>query len=156
PPQLRQMAVVALALLDPQAAAAPAVAVLSTGGDPAEIFSAFLQQKNGAAVLARALADTPLPPDAAKVGIRAVRASGRAYPELVQALTKAGKLTTGPRTLSPAEMQQLVADVARHGDATRGEAVFRRGDQQCLKCHAIAGAGGQVGPDLASVGASAP
>jgi putative heme-binding domain-containing protein len=26
----------------------------------------------------------------------------------------------------------------------------------CLKCHAIAGAGGQVGPDMSSIGASAP
>ena len=44
----------------------------------------------------------------------------------------------------------------KRGDPTRGEAVFRRKDLACFKCHAIAGAGGQVGPDLASVGASAP
>jgi putative heme-binding domain-containing protein len=45
--------------------------------------------------------------------------------------------------------------VAKLGDAARGEAVFRRKDQVCLKCHAIGGAGGQVGPDLSSIGASA-
>ncbi len=45
--------------------------------------------------------------------------------------------------------------MAKLGDAARGEAVFRRKDQLCLKCHAIAGAGGQVGPDLTSIGASA-
>jgi putative heme-binding domain-containing protein len=156
PAPVRQMAVVALTSLDPRAATAPALAVLASGGDAGEVFTAFLQHKNGATLLARALADNSLPPDVAKAGIRTVRASGRDHPELVQALTKAGKLTTGPRTLNPEEMQQLVADVAQHGNAARGEAIFRRSDQQCLKCHAIAGAGGQVGPDLASIGASAP
>jgi putative heme-binding domain-containing protein len=52
-------------------------------------------------------------------------------------------------------MRQFVADVAKQGDASRGETVFRRADQLCLKCHAIAGAGGVVGPDLVSIGASA-
>ena len=40
--------------------------------------------------------------------------------------------------------------------AARGEAIFRRKALECLKCHAIAGAGGQVGPSLESVGAGAP
>jgi putative heme-binding domain-containing protein len=42
------------------------------------------------------------------------------------------------------------------GDPARGEAVFRRKDLSCFQCHAIAGAGGAVGPDLLSLGASAP
>jgi putative heme-binding domain-containing protein len=50
----------------------------------------------------------------------------------------------------------LLAEVVRKGDPARGEAVFRRGQSQCLKCHAIAGAGGRVGPGLESIGASAP
>src|SRR5262249_14690113 len=62
----------------------------------------------------------------------------------------------GPRVLTADEMRQMVADVAKHGNAARGEAVYRRKDLTCLNCHAIAGAGGQVGPDLASIGASAP
>ncbi len=44
----------------------------------------------------------------------------------------------------------------REGNAKRGEAVFRRKESLCLNCHAIAGAGGQVGPGLESIGASAP
>src|SRR5262249_16573372 len=97
-----------------------------------------------------------LPADVAKVGVRAVRTSGREAPALLETLTRGGGLTFGARTLSAREMRQMVADVARLGDPARGEAGFRRKDQTCPKCHAIAGAGGQVGPDLSSIGASAP
>jgi putative heme-binding domain-containing protein len=41
------------------------------------------------------------------------------------------------------------------GDPVRGEVVYRREASQCLKCHAIGGAGGLVGPDMLSLGASA-
>ncbi len=57
--------------------------------------------------------------------------------------------------LSPEEMARLVAAVKTTGDAARGEQVFRRAELACLKCHGISGAGGQVGPDLTSIGASA-
>ena len=73
--------------------------------------------------------------------------SGRPEPKLVEALTKAGKLDAA-RTMTAAERAALLADVASQGDPARGEAIFRREAMQCLKCHAIAGAGGQVGPGL--------
>src|SRR5207237_5219211 len=90
-----------------------------------------------------------------KVGVRLVRLSGRDEPALLGVLSKSGGLTPGVRKLPPDEMKQMVSDVMKLGDPARGEAVFRRKDQLCLKCHAIGGAGGQVGPDLASIGASA-
>jgi putative heme-binding domain-containing protein len=154
----RRMALTALAGLDLGAASRRARGVLSAspGGEgAAEVFEAFLERKKGPELLAAALAGRKLPADVAKVGVRAVRTSGRDAPALLEVLTKAGGLTFGARTLSPREMRQMVADVARRGDPARGEAVFRRKDQLCLKCHAIGGAGGQVGPDLSSVGASA-
>ncbi|MFO0891449.1 MAG: c-type cytochrome [Isosphaeraceae bacterium] len=52
-------------------------------------------------------------------------------------------------------MPAFLGEVARNGDPARGEAIFRRAELNCLKCHAIAGAGGQVGPGLESIGASA-
>jgi putative heme-binding domain-containing protein len=42
------------------------------------------------------------------------------------------------------------------GDPARGEAIFRRKELSCFQCHAIGGAGSQVGPDFMSLGASAP
>jgi putative heme-binding domain-containing protein len=155
---VRSQAAAALASLDVKAAARHAIDVLSTGpkdADPTQLFMAFLEQKNGPTALADALKDKHLPPDLAKIGVRTVRNSVRQAPALIDAFTKAGNLTAIRHTLTPLELQDLVADVQKHGDPARGEAIFRRKDESCLKCHAIAGAGGQVGPDLVSIGASA-
>jgi putative heme-binding domain-containing protein len=154
----RRMAVVALAALDLDAAAKRAGEVLelpAKGEETVEVFDAFLQRKNGAKLLADALKDKTVPADTAKVGIRTARSTGREAPELIEALTKAGKLTFGVRKLSADEMRRMVGEVAKKGDAARGEAVYRRKDMVCQKCHAIGGSGGLVGPDLSSVGASA-
>ena len=44
--------------------------------------------------------------------------------------------------------------VLHGGDATRGKAVFENlASAQCVRCHAIDGAGGSAGPDLSLVGA---
>ena len=39
----------------------------------------------------------------------------------------------------------------RHGDAERGGRVFSSETSACVKCHAFAGQGGDIGPDLATV-----
>ncbi|MFO0907940.1 MAG: c-type cytochrome [Isosphaeraceae bacterium] len=83
------------------------------------------------------------------------RAAGPEDPALVAAC-KAGGLGDAPRAFTAEEKLQILASVATQGNAARGEQVFRRKENQCLKCHAIAGRGGQVGPSLESIGASAP
>ncbi len=158
-PVHRRMALIALAGLDAKAAAgraADVLAALRKDEEAVGVFEAFVQRKGGPALLAVALRDHKLPADIARVGVRTARTSGRSDEGLVEALSKAGDLKFGARVLTPREMQELIADVAKHGDAARGELVFRRKDQVCLKCHAIGGASGQVGPDLSSIGASAP
>jgi putative heme-binding domain-containing protein len=155
---LRRMAVIALASLDAERAAGRAVDLLTAlpaDADPTDLYAAFVQQKNGAAALVKVLAGQKLPADVAKVGVRTVRASGRDAPALIDALNKAGSLTVTKHVLAPQELQEMIAEVQKQGDPARGETVYRRKDQACVKCHAIAGAGGQVGPDLSSIGASA-
>ncbi len=157
-PAVQRHALVALVPLDTAGAAQLTVPMLSKpkAEDAAdEVINAFLQRKNGPAQLTAALKEAKLPADVAKIAIRAVRSSGLEGKDLIAALTQAGGLTTGLRKLTPEQMKQTIADVAKLGDPARGEAIFRRKDQLCLSCHAIAGAGGQVGPDLSSVGASA-
>lgn len=159
PPEVREQAVVGLLPLEPPRAAELAVAVLAhptLHRDPGAICRAFLAQKKGPATLAAALSGKQLAPDVAKLALRVVRATGQEHAELVAAFRAAGGIAGGITQLSPDELATLVRAVGEQGDPQRGEAIFRRADQACLKCHAIAGAGGRVGPDLLSIGASAP
>ena len=158
PTKARLEAAAALVAIDPRLAADRAVATLAEARDvdPSPVFSAFVDRKGGPAALASALNGKTLPPEVARVGARVASLSGRPDASLVEALNRSGGLSTGPRTWTPAERTALLAEVSRRGDPARGEAVFRRNQSQCLKCHAVAGAGGRVGPGLESMGASAP
>jgi putative heme-binding domain-containing protein len=157
PPELRLMAIVALSALDVQSAAAELVSFMrqEASVDPAPVIVALVDRKGGAAALTQAVAGQNLPADAAKLAVRAVRSVAREEPALVAALSAAGGISGGTRMLADSELVALVDEVASQGSAQRGEAVFRRTELACLKCHAIAGAGGRVGPDLVSIGASA-
>jgi putative heme-binding domain-containing protein len=157
PRDVRALAIAALAALDVQSSAAELVSLLrqEPQADPAPAVLALLERRGGAAALTEALNGQTIPSDATTLAVRAVRSSAREEPALVAALSAAGGIASGSRMMSHSELNMLVDEVTSHGNAQRGEAVFRRADQQCLKCHAIAGAGGQVGPDLAGIGASA-
>jgi putative heme-binding domain-containing protein len=158
PPTVRPLAVAALASLDLPAAAEKAAQLLAAakgGDDFSELFNAFLSRKGGAAELAKAIDAKKLDPDVAKLGLKAVRSSVQDPKPLTDALAKAGGLTAARTDYSAAEVKSYVDEVLSKGDAARGEQVYRRKDATCLACHAIAGAGGQVGPDMTSIGASA-
>jgi putative heme-binding domain-containing protein len=157
-PEVRKLAIVALAGLDTKAAAVLAAEMLPSAmpsDDLSQLFTAFLNRKDGAATLAKVLAGKKLNPDVAKLGLKAVRSSVQDAKPLSDALTKAGGLAAARTDYTPAEIKAYVDDVLAKGDAARGEAVYRRKENTCLACHAIAGAGGQVGPDMTSIGTSA-
>ncbi len=159
PPARRKLGVISLAALDTAAAAPLAVWLLGAAPptpDLADIFAAFLTRKTGAAELTKALASKKLPADTAKLGVQAAKASAQPDAKLIDALTLAGSLGGAKWDLKGDELNKFLGDVAKLGDPARGEAVYRRDSMNCLKCHAIAGAGGQVGPDMSSIGASAP
>jgi putative heme-binding domain-containing protein len=158
PIELRMEAVAGLVRLDLPMAVRKAVPLLQGVAppvDPAPVFSAFLSHKGGMTELAKAIAGQKLNPDVAKLGLKAVRSSVQDAKPLADALAKAGGLTAARTDYSAAEVKAYVDDVLTKGEAARGELVYRRKDATCLSCHAIAGAGGQVGPDLTSIGASA-
>jgi putative heme-binding domain-containing protein len=157
-PAARRDAISALAGANLPVAALKAAEFLPTArpeDELADLFAAFLSRKGGAGALAKLLADKKLPPDVAKIGLKAIRSSGQSADDLVAALTKAGDLAAARKPPTPDEVKSLAADALKTGDAARGELVYRRKELQCLACHGYAGAGGQVGPDMTSIGASA-
>ncbi len=63
-----------------------------------------------------------------------------------------------PGKLNPKNLPAIAELAKRSGDATRGKAVWNAsfaGAAQCSKCHTVRGVGGQVGPDLSSIGKKA-
>jgi putative heme-binding domain-containing protein len=157
---IRAEALAGLAALDLNLAARRAASLLrqpvGAAENPSEVFTAFLQRRGGPAALAAALQTERPSADAARVGLRVVRGLGVPAPRLAAVLQAAAGEASAARQLDAAGLRRFLERVRSQGDAARGEAVFRRGELSCLGCHAIAGAGGRVGPDLATIGSSAP
>ena len=124
--------------------------------DLASILNPILSQQGAPAKLANAIKGKKMNSDAAKAAVRLVQGSPRPNDALLESLRNAGDLANAGWQWSAELSDALVAEVAERGDPKRGEAIYRRADSQCLNCHAIGGAGGKVGPDLVSIGASAP
>ena len=124
--------------------------------DPSSLYANLLRSSEGSKILAVSLQGKTLPKHAAIAGIRAATTSGRDLSGLVTALRKAGNLKPMRQQLSPQEMKEIVSKVENHGNPKFGELIYRRKALACVACHAIGGSGRQVGPDLVSIGASAP
>jgi len=141
----------------PQLAAKRAVEFLATADVEAAkpVLGAFLKNKQLPGVLAKELAGKTIPDLVAVEGIRMVSTRGIQGP-LAEALQKAGNVKQMDKPLSGPEMAALVEKVKTHGDPVRGEAVYRRQQLLCTSCHAIGESGGILGPNLVSIGASAP
>lgn len=156
---LKLMSVVGLINIDINLAARQAVEVfakLPDGVNASDVFSAFIQEKNGPDVLKKALNGKTIPSHVAIQGVRVATTSGRKVEELVGSLNSAGGIGAMVQQLEPEQLNQLVEEVKTKGNAANGQKIFHRQSLACVNCHAIAGAGGLVGPDLVSIGASAP
>ena len=153
----------ALALLAAQApdrAAPETVAVLSAlEKDPALagiIIDSFLKSTTGPAALTAALQDKQLPTVIATAGLQKASSVGGDTAALQAAFTKAGKLEPMVQQLTPEQMAALIGEVKSQGDPRQGELIYRRATLLCATCHAIGSAGGIIGPNLVSLGSSAP
>jgi putative heme-binding domain-containing protein len=157
-PQVRREAVVVLAGLDLHAAMPEVIAVLKATTDEADalpLWRGLLGIRGASGKLAADLPKAGLSPAVARAGLRPAREGNQNQP-LVQALLRLAGLSVSEVQLSPAELQKLAQEALARGDAARGEHIYRRLELACVACHAIGGAGGKVGPDLTSIGASAP
>ena len=157
--EARVAAIAALSGLDMKAAAnyaAEALASQKPDSDPGPLLAAFLNRQGGPDALAEALANASLSPEVAKSALRSMYSIGRSDGALSAALGKAAGIAMEDKPLTPQEVQSLTAAVQKEGDLERGELVFRRRDVACLNCHAVSGAGGNIGPDLSAIGPSNP
>lgn len=161
PVSVRRQAVAEYATFDEAAAAERAAEILSALGpdrvaDAEQLVGAFVSRRNGATALAKALADRKLVGAIAAAGSRRASSGGRSARGLVDVFRRIGSITPMKTELTPAELAALIEQVQTTGDPARGESVYRRKSLACIKCHAIGGAGGVVGPDMVSLGASSP
>lgn len=159
--EMRTSALAALSGTSPEIAA-PIAAQLWSGAevpsaaDIRSVLNGFLARNTGPDALAKAIAAAKPTQDTAKLVLRQLYAIGRGDASLVTALSEAAGIAEDLAPPTDAEIKALMAEVASNGDAKRGERVFRNEANSCLKCHAIRGAGGQVGPELSDVGGVSP
>jgi putative heme-binding domain-containing protein len=157
PSLLRRQAAAALASLDLQRSLATVADVLNdqtSEGDALEAWRGLLAAKDAPNILAASLPRN-LPPVVAKTGLRAAREIGKKGEKLVAFLAPLNGETLTP-TVAPSDWGAIAEIVKRDGDPARGEEIYRRTALACVTCHAIGGAGGKVGPELGTIGASAP
>ncbi len=157
--ETRSMGVAVLAQVDVQEAAVLATEILKNAGpqdQPGALLNAFLALKDGSKVLAGALEKTPPPKDVAKLLLRQMYSVGRTDAELNKVLSELAGINHSAPPPTPEQVQKIVAEVAKSGDAVRGEAVFRRPELSCLNCHSVNQGGGNIGPDLSAIGVSSP
>lgn len=166
PRETRPEAIAALAALDAAAAVGPTLALLpelTDEGAAVDVWRGLLAQKGLGKPLAEALEarngsgkSPALPEGVARAGMRVAREGGRNEMELVIALAKAAGLGNEAQSLTTGLIKDLASRAQRSGNPARGEMIYRRDNLGCVGCHAIGGAGGKVGPDMTSIGASAP
>lgn len=94
-----------------------------------------------------------LSPQTYAAALKSARSMGRGGNALVKTLEPLAGLQNGPRNYT-AEIAALIVNIKKGADPADGEMHYRKNG--CTICHAIGGAGGKLGPDLSSLGASAP
>jgi putative heme-binding domain-containing protein len=156
---LRLLAAAELAAIDLEAATAAVGTILpaiTSQDDPAPLLDAILGRKGGAEKLAAELAKQKIPEEAAKLALRHMYSVGRSDAALSEVLSKAANIALDAPPPTQEEAQKIAAEVLAKGNAERGEKIFRRKDLSCMKCHSLAQAGGQVGPELTALGSISP
>ncbi len=157
PVAIRQAAALALARHH-RGDAVPLIADLAAGLDDPEqarpFWQAALSAQGMAAQLAEEFGKREISPEAAAAALRHIPDIAEHDPLLKALRERAGAAMA--KVHDGESIRKLAAEAAARGDAARGEMIYRRPALACTACHAIGGAGSKVGPDMTSIGASAP
>jgi putative heme-binding domain-containing protein len=115
-----------------------------------QVVGALAATRSGTEWLLALHADGKLPEDLKGETGRVLRNSP--YQDL---RNKAMAAFPAPGKLDPKKLPTPAQLATRTGDAGRGQKLLQdsaKNDTQCLKCHAVRGLGGNVGPDLSMIG----
>ena len=112
--------------------------LLQTGGFPQRLANNFPKE---------------LSPHCLAAALQAARSLGRGGQALVKTIEPLTGAASSTRNFT-AEIAGMIANIQKGADPADGEIHYRKAG--CTLCHAIGGAGGKLGPDLSSLGASAP
>ncbi len=114
------------------------IPLLQTGGFPQRLANNFPKE---------------LSPHCLAAALQAARSLGRGGQALVKTIEPLTGAASSTRNFT-AEIAGMIANIQKGADPADGEIHYRKAG--CTLCHAIGGAGGKLGPDLSSLGASAP
>jgi putative heme-binding domain-containing protein len=167
--RLRVLSVIQIASFDIELAANLAIDILQNWEDeldPVELYSPFFQREEGTRLIAEKISEQGIPEDVARAGRQAMqqqipwyRQGDQNTANLAEAFEASGGTLPPermPQDLSAQQINNLEREIRTTADPARGEKIYRMNQLMCMNCHAIGGAGGLVGPDLSSLGRSAP
>ena len=156
-PEVRKKAAVALTR-NHREASLPHIAAIISSLDDAEASRQFWQQVLSATDISTQLTTyftaNPPTPQTSALALQAIPDVPDYDPLLKLLRATAGDSMA--KTHTPEAIAKMAAAANSKGDPHRGEIIYRRPALACTACHAIGGAGGKVGPDMSSIGASAP
>ncbi len=165
----RVAAIAALSSFDPELAARTAIDIyrLELSVDPlkeippqvSNAVTAILSRKPGVEAIRKAMVTAETStwhPNRARDFLAAVRGSSQSSEELIASIVAATGLENAGWKMSGELTARLVQLVNETGDAKRGEQIYRRDKLLCITCHAIGPSGVEIGPNLVSLGGSAP
>ncbi len=153
-PTTKRQAVVALARLDAARAHVALKDIVAEGDEPT-LLPLWRELFKSEGFKTKFASDIPrdLPKPALAAALRAARELGKKGEKLATALTPLTNEAPAPGAQDFAALAELTK---ANGNPAEGEILYRRAALACTVCHAIGGAGGKVGPDMTTLGASAP
>ncbi|MFT5470748.1 MAG: putative heme-binding domain-containing protein [Verrucomicrobiales bacterium] len=158
PAEAKTAAIVALVRIAPTEGGGSAASLLTQPLPDSMIdalMSAVLVNSESRAALAAGLESRSIPNASAIQAARLVETSGTNALELSAALAKAGGIKLVPQKLTAEQLAALLSKLDQ-ADPERGQLIYERAQLACAACHKVGGKGGVIGPDLSSIGASAP
>ncbi|MBB3207420.1 putative heme-binding domain-containing protein [Rhodopirellula rubra] len=122
--------------------------------DVVPLIEAIVRQREGTEALSKALTNANIHPAVVSRLREFHRETGSLPNAIIDQLPAATNASLSASLLAE-DPAILAKDVAEHGDAARGELIYRRKTLACTNCHAIGSAGAEIGPNLVAVGAAA-